>query len=538
MNLIKNKKVKNAAKTVLCILLCVMFSFQAFALPAGDSKSFTPTYDEKYKKCYSIANLDAETVKSIGKINPIMDELLDAYVEMSLYDLTREQALAAMLKKCLMDYPELIPYLGDSLLKAFDEFGGYYPLDDDGYGIFSTVYFGYGLVLGGKKLLDGNKYYTVIDQIMLDSPAAKAGLKRGDEIIKVENIDVEGLGMNAVSALLRTYKSLVSLTVRRGSKDIKVSMDKDTVYIPAVSFKLDEENKTALLSVDNFLDIYMVYDLYYTLLYFEEHGYKNLIIDLRENTGGNVWNMLEFLNMLIPEEGVSLYSQIYKDGEIESVESTGEGMKFDKICVLTNGNTASASEVFSLSLRELTGAVLIGEKTFGKGVGQFAGPLSNGDEIAITGFEILSAKGNKYHKKGIEPDIKIAPVYTNVKNTAFAQLNFVNCLSIKKGADNKAVLALNQRLARIGYLSPDDMTSKCTDKTITAVEIFQKYNGLPVGISKIDYRFIDHLNYFVSYAAGHYEKDDVQLECAKLYIKENMKTAKDYAAKSAKKPAA
>jgi len=543
---IKNKKVKNTAKTILramlcimlCISLCVLFSFQSFVFAAGDPKSYTPKFNESYKNHIAVANIDSEMVKTLGKTSPYLDELLDAYVKLSLYDLNREQAITAMLRKLLTDYPELLPYLGNSLLKAFDEFGGYYPKTDE-YGVYSpTSYIGYGIIFDGRKMLDGIKYYTVIDQVMPDSPASRAGLKRGDEVIKIENINVEGLGMNAVSNLMRVYENKINLTVKRSGKDITVSMTKERIFIPAVSFYPDEKSKTAMIKIDDFMDDYMVYDLYVIFDYLDQNNYKNIIIDLRDNRGGAIDYMLETLNLFIPEKDVVLYSEMYKNGNTESAKSSGDGLEFDKICVLTNGNSASASEAFAISLRELTGAVVIGEKTYGKGVGQFTGELTNGDEVAMTGFEMLSPKGNKFHKNGVEPDIKISPLYADMENKTFNQLNFVNCLNIKKGADNQAVLALNQRLARIGYISPGDITSQCTDKTVTAVEIFQRYNKLPVGISKIDYMFLDYLNYYLSYSPGRYEKSDVQYECAKIYIEKGKQSAKDYAAKSAVKPAA
>lgn len=537
MGLSKNKKFKNPAKIAICVLLCVLFCLQSFAFvsasEANDAKSYSFAYrcDEKYKDYYLIANIDDELAKSIDEINPVIEELLDLYVELSLYDLTREQAITTMVRKLLIDYPEIIPYLGDSLLTAFDNFGGYYPQTSTDE-LFSNAYRGYGIMLGGKKMIDGNEYDVVIEQVFIESPADKAGLKPGDEIIKIENINVEGFGVNAVSDLLAAGSDKISMTVKRNGKDITVSMNRATVFIPSVSFYSDDAAKTAMIKIEDFTDDYLVYDIYEIFDFLEENKYKNIIIDLRDNLGGSMLYMLETLNMFVPEKGVVLCSVTDKDGNIEEVESTGDGIAFDKICVLTNGYSASASEVFALSLSEITGAVIIGEKTYGKGVGQYYESLSNGDTVAITALEILSSNGNKYHKKGVEPDIKISPEYVNVKaeNRTYGQLNFVNCLNIKKGAKNNAVLALNQRLASIGYISPDDVTNECTAKTVTAVEIFQKYYGLPVGMSKIDYMFLEYLNYITEYySPRRYQERDVQLECAEVYIEKGRQAAISYA---------
>ena len=102
-------------------------------------------------------------------------------------------------------------------------------------------------------------------------------------------------------------------------------------------------------------------------------------------------------------------------------------------------------------------------------------------------------------------------------------------MNIKEGASNNAILALNQRLARMGYISPDNITREITERTITAVEIFQKFNFLPVGISNIDVMFLETLNMRASRAPGRYQARDVQLECADIYITEGMEAAIDYA---------
>lgn len=540
--LIKNKKLKRA----VCALLCVLFCFQSvsFAVSAtagvpqtrgANKDTYKYSFDEKYKDYYLIANIEDEWAEAIGKIDPAIDELLDLYVELSLYDLTREQAITSMLKKFLIDNYDALPYMGDALLTAYDRFGGYYPQVSTQQ-IFSNAYRGYGIALSGKKILDGYKYGAIIEQVFYDTPASRAGLKTGDEIIRIEEINVEGFGMRAVSNLLETYENKVGITVKRGGKEIPVSMLKETVYIPSVSFYPDDGSKTAIIKIADFTDDYMLYDLFDAYEYLKENKYKNIIFDLRGNHGGDLMYMVESLNMFVPEEGTALCTLMDKDGNTETAYSSGDGLKLDKICILVNGESASASEIFSLSLREITGAVIIGETTYGKGVGQYYVSLENGDTAAITSFEILSSNGNSYHKKGVEPDIKLSPKYKEAdkdkedkEDKTFGQLNFVNCRDIKKGADNSAVLALNQRLAEIGYISPEDVSSKCTEQTITAVEIFQRYNNLHIGLSKIDYIFLDYLNYYTSNKPGRYEERDIQLECAGVYISKNTAAAKDYA---------
>jgi len=504
---IKNGK-NNKLIKAFCIFLCVLMFPQAVL--AADN---------------NIGDAD-----NSGGLHPQLDEMLDYFAEYNLHGLTRDEAFDLMLKNFLTHFPEAVPLMGDSLLRALDGYGGYYPQTSLN-AIFNSSgeYWGYGIIMTGKIKSGGYNYGVLIDKLVPYSPAAYSGLKPGDEIIGVDDINVEGLGMIAVSNLLATYEDEVVLTVIRDGETKEFGLYKSSVFIPPVSLETDEETSTGIIKITAFLDFFMVSDLYDALFYLKYNGYENLIIDLRGNSGGNMWYMFNSLNLFVPEEGVELCSLKERDSEPEGVFSSEGGFEFDKICILADRNTASAAEIFALSMRELTGAAIIGERTYGKGVGQYYITMESGDIIAITAFEIFSAHGNGYNKEGIYPDIKILPDVKIVESTEFAQLNFVNIAKIKEGAENSAVLALNQRLSRMGYLSPEDAGEKCTDKTITAVEILQKYNKLPVGLSKIDYNFLEALNYYVSRAAYRYEEADAQFECAMIYITDGWAAAEEYA---------
>jgi len=492
-------------KIIISVLLCAVFCLQ-------------PVY----------AAADADD----AVLHPAIDELLDLYIEYSLYDVNRGDAVTEMISKLLAEEPGLVDYLGEALLTARDEYGGYYSGASAGGFFDPDAYYGYGIRLDGKPAANGQKYNTVIAQVFGYSPADYAGMKAGDEIIKINGADFSDFGMQAVSHLLASGDR-AEITVNRNGEHITFSLSKSNVFVPTVDLRLFEEEKTALVKIEHFREIDLFYDFYAILKYLEDLEYANLIIDLRGNPGGSFTVMLECLNLLVTEKDVVLCSAVFKDGEPDALVSTGEGVGFDKICALVNKTSASAAEIFALSLSEITGAALIGETTYGKGVGQEVFDLSNGGAAFITTFEILSANGNRYNKKGVEPDIKIAPDYKAAKNTELAKLNFVNCRTIKKDAENSAVLALNQRLAAIGYLAPENVTDKCADETVTAVEIFQRYHNLPVGINKIDYTFLERLELFISRsrsAAAHYEEGDVQLECAFIYTYEGEAEAAKFAA--------
>ena len=501
-------KTKKAACIIICAVLAFALSLQGFA------------YDlkfEEYKNYYSVTWIEDElnAAREDTGISPEIDELLELYGEYSLYDLDREQAVIVMLRKFIQEY-NAAPFLADSLLKAFDPYAGYYPQTTISQ-IFSGAFRGYGFMFDGINFIDGNYFNATIKKVLPDSPASRAGFEKGDEFLEVNGINIEGMGMAALYDLLLSVENKADFVIRRGEEKISISLEKDTVLYTSLTLETPFE-KTALITLEDFTDVYVVYDFYNTMLYLEEEEYENLIIDLRGNTGGEMIAMANILNLLVPEKDVDLFSIRDRDGDIETISSTGDGFAFDKIAVLVNGRTASASEIFALSLSEITGAVIIGSRTTGKGIGQFYIELDNGDVAAITAFEIISSKGVSYHARGLTPEININPVYKDIERGKLEPLNFVNCAAIREGADNNAVLALNQRLARIGYIAPGDVTSKVTEKTIAAVEIFQRHHNLAAGISRIDYRFVEILNGRVSRVPNSYQDGDAVLERAFEYI--------------------
>ena len=480
---------------MVCLIAALIFSSQSFAFAAVED--------------------EVKRVREDTSVCPELDELLELYAEHSLYTLSREQAILAMLRNFIIQY-EAAPLLADSLLTVFDPFGGYYSkttIDE----MFGSAYRGYGFVMDGEISDNGHLYNTIIKKVFDDSPAYEAGFKTGDIFLEINGINVEGMGIAAVSNLLNSIENRADFVIERTDERINIALEKGTVYVSSLTFETLSD-KTALLTIENFTDVGLAYDFYTAMLYLEQEKYENLIIDLRGNSGGDLIFTAQLLDMLVTKKDVILYSIKEKDGSVESLFSSGEGFEFNKIAVLVNNQTASASEIFAQSLREITGAVIIGSRTFGKGIGQDYMQLKNGDVAAITSFEIISSAGISYNREGIAPDITVNPLNINVGQNAFEQLNFVNCVNIKQGADNKTVLALNQRLAAIGYIPPDDVKTELTDKTAAAVEILQKVYDLPVGISEIDHTFIECLNQRVLAAPAVYEPDDAVLARAVEYI--------------------
>lgn len=246
---------------------------------------------------------------------------------------------------------------------------------------------------------------TVVQPIQ-GSPAQKAGLQAGDIIYAVDGEEVEGSDLSTVVAKMKGEKgSKVTLTVIREdeSKHLTISMVRDNIETITVTSEM-LDNKTGYIAVSAFEEI-TTKQFRKALDDLEEQGQERLIIDLRDNTGGLLTSCVDMMDRMLPE-GKVLYTRD-KNNKGEEYYSTDEE-SFDKpLVILVNGMTASASEVFSGALQDYGRAVLIGERTFGKGIVQSVIGMSDGTALKLTTAKYYTPKGRNIHGTGLEPDKEV-----------------------------------------------------------------------------------------------------------------------------------
>ena len=160
------------------------------------------------------------------------------------------------------------------------------------------------------------------------------------------------------------------------------------------------------------------------------------------------------------------------------IYSTTPKASFDSITILVNGNTASAAELFTSILQSKGIAKIIGERTYGKSVGQSVYYLANGDYITITTYEILDEKLKSYNGVGIIPDLEIEKVEICYTLPELGSFNHQNYKEIVPGKYNDVTKALEDRLVIMGLMYDKDADGVYDDTTKAALRIYQKNQGI------------------------------------------------------------
>ena len=244
-----------------------------------------------------------------------------------------------------------------------------------------------------------------ISRVFLDSPALDAGLRKGDVLTRVEDIDVVTTTLqDAVNIMRGEPGTPVNVQVQRGDQllDFVVQravvhvnwvnscmLDGDVGYISLYEFSGDCSPSFAV-HLDNLMN----------------QSAKALVIDLRDNPGGWVDDAQKVADMFLEEGNVA--SLVYRDGTTELYTTTTDGKENPiPLVVLVNEYSASASEILAGALQDRGRATIVGTQTFGKGVVQYVLPVgTRGAGMQLTVAQYYTPNGNEVHKVGITPDIE------------------------------------------------------------------------------------------------------------------------------------
>lgn len=256
----------------------------------------------------------------------------------------------------------------------------------------------------GLTLSKDDNGYIRITEIMPDSPVIDAGLEVGDIITIIDGVDVLAAGFDeSIESMRGIEGSEIKLTVRRDGIDKDYSFTRRSLEMITVSGEMINE-QVGYIKISGFKKN-TPQQFVDTLERIISNGAKALVFDVRDNGGGIVDSLADCVDPLLPE-GVIATAE-YKDGHSETLIYSDETMLDIPIVVLVNKYTASAAELFAASLRDFGGAVLVGEKTYGKGVMQQTTEFDKKGAVVLTVARYKTTVSDCYDGVGLIPDLTV-----------------------------------------------------------------------------------------------------------------------------------
>lgn len=260
------------------------------------------------------------------------------------------------------------------------------------------------------------------------SPAEAAGIEPRDSILEIDGVDAKTMTLDEAAAMMRgVIGSKVSLTIQSGqdktAKPRNVEIVRDRISLNPVYTALDTntDKKVGYVRLNQF-SANAAKEIAHGVDDLEKQGAEAYILDLRNNPGGLLQAGIEIARMWI-NDGTIVYT-VNRQGALGSFESNSEMLTKDPLVVLVNQGTASASEILAGALQDNQRALLVGEKTFGKGLIQSLFELPDGAGLAVTVAKYETPNHTDINKLGIMPDDVVAqnPItYTQIATEADRQ---------------------------------------------------------------------------------------------------------------------
>lgn len=290
-------------------------------------------------------------------------------------------------------------------------------------------YVGVGLPI----MLDKNGIITVLEPFD-DSPAKAAGIKQGDKILKIDGKDITGIkDESLVANMIKGQENTETvLTILRESEnsaiDVRIVRKKIIAKLNIRSEMLDD--KIAYIKLKMF-DENISKNFISQLNKLMDQGAKSLIIDVRDNPGGLYNEVVALADRILPK-GTIVYT---KDRAGKKVVQTSDATELNiPIVVLTNENSASASEILAGAIKDFKKGTLVGTKTFGKGLVQSTYGFDDGTGLKVTIARYYTPSGVCIHGEGIKPDVEVK-LDEKYKNTSVSAIPREDDLQLQKAIE-------------------------------------------------------------------------------------------------------
>lgn len=271
----------------------------------------------------------------------------------------------------------------NAMLEELDPYTEYIPEEEKEDFNFMTT----GDYAGIGSIVRSNVEFPIIAEVYEGTPSYKAGLRAGDKIVSVDGKQVRGVRVDKVSSMLQgtAGTSITIRYLRTGFDDtLSVTFKRERIHVPSVPFAGVLSNGVGYIRLNSFTaDCSSEFEKEFKRL--KQQGAKSLIIDLRGNPGGLLIEAVKIVNLFIPKNEVVVFTR----GKVKDLDATyktqSQPLDVDiPIAVLVNRGSASASEIVAGALQDLDRAIVVGERTFGKGLVQTTRNLGYNAQLKIT----------------------------------------------------------------------------------------------------------------------------------------------------------
>lgn len=380
----------NKSNKRLVEIMIVVFISTFIGMLGGAATIYTIDYNKNNEN-----NID---ISKIDEIDSVFDKIVDDYYDTVDKNKLIEGAISGMLS-VLDDYTA---YIDKNATTSFNNKmrGEYY-----GIGIEALTIEGTGIL--------------VVD-VTSGSPAERSGIKVDDMIIEVNGKSLKNESASYFSSLVSTTSEEMKLVISRSDRNLNISVKPEKVIIPSVTtnkFVVDGKNigyiKISIFAANT--------DTQFAtkLNELEQSGIDSLIIDVRNNSGGYLSSVSTILEMFM-KKGTILYNVETKSSQTARRDTTDEYRDYP-VAVLTNGSSASASEILAACFKENFNSEIVGNTTYGKGTVQEVINVLEGSSVKLTTKKWLTPNGEWINEKGLTPTIRVTlssdylenPIYEN-----------------------------------------------------------------------------------------------------------------------------
>jgi len=280
-----------------------------------------------------------------------------------------------------IDPDKLIKTGMDNMLKTLDPYTVYFPESEaDEFAIMTTGKYG-----GIGSLVRNSGDYVVISEVYKGFPADKAGIKPGDLLKKVDGVSLKGLPTEKVSERLKGNPGTdITLTIDRNGKEDELAIKREKIVMPPVPYYGMIDSKTGYIRFTNFTQN-CIDDVKTALIDLKNKNAQQIILDLRGNPGGLLTEAVEIVN-LFTAEGTEVVSTKGKVKQFDEDFKTSKQPVDEKIplAVIINRSSASASEIVAGAIQDLDRGIIVGQRSYGKGLVQITRPLSYNTQLKVT----------------------------------------------------------------------------------------------------------------------------------------------------------